>query len=146
MTPGNEMTGTSGRALLSLAIRPKTEVDRGRLARGVATLLADDPTLSATTHSTTGEFVIAGIGELQLEVTIDRLKREFNVEAAVGRLEVAYKERLTREADGEGRLARQSEGRGQYAHAKVHVYRRVRSRSSRVAPPTPRPTGCDRSM
>jgi len=116
------MNGTSGRALLSLAIRPKTEVDRERLARGVATLLADDPTLSATTDSTTGEVVIAGMGELHLEVTIDRLKREFNVEASVGRLEVAYKEKLTREADGEGRLARQSDGRGQYAHAKVHVY------------------------
>ncbi|MGH9374367.1 MAG: hypothetical protein ACRD15_22855 [Vicinamibacterales bacterium] len=65
---------------------------------------------------------MAGIGELHLEIMIDRLKREFNVEATVGRPQVAYKETLTRSADGEGRYVRQGGGRGQYAHAKVHLY------------------------
>jgi elongation factor G len=111
-----------GSALLSLAIRPKTEADREMLARGVGTLLAEDPTMSANTDPTTGEVVIAGMGEPHLEIIVDRLKREFNVEASVGRPQVAYKETLTRQADGEGRIARQSGGRGQYAHVKVHLY------------------------
>lgn len=112
----------TGKALLSLAIRPKTNADRERLATGVARLLAEDSTISANIDPTTGGVVIAGMGELHLEVIVDRLKREFKVEAAVGPPEVAYEERLTRQADGEGRLARQSGRRGQYAHAKVHVY------------------------
>ena len=112
----------TGNALLSLAIRPKSQADQERLARGVATLLAEDPTMSVNTDAATGEVVIAGMGELQLEIIVDRLKREFNVEAVVSRPQVAYKETLTRPADGEGRLARQSAGRGQYAHAKVHLY------------------------
>src|ERR1700687_3639901 len=117
----NERGGMTGSALLSLAIRPKTEADREKLARGVTTLMAEDPTMSVDTDSATGEVVIAGMGELHLEIIVDRLKREFNVEASVGRPQVAYKETLTRQADGEGRLARQSGGRGQYAHAKVHL-------------------------
>ena len=112
----------TGHALLSLAIRPKTEADQERLARGVRTLIAEDPTMSANTDPATGEVVIAGMGELHLEIIVDRLKREFNVEASVGRPLVAYKETLTRQADGEGRLARQAGGRGQYAHVKVHLY------------------------
>jgi elongation factor G len=112
----------TGSALLSLAIRPKTAADHERLARGVGTLLAEDPTMSASTDPTTGEVVIAGMGELHLEIIVDRLKREFKVEAGVGRPQVAYKETLTRQADGEGRLAQQSGGRGQYAQAKVHLY------------------------
>ena len=116
------MNGMTGKALLSIAITPNTEADRERLASGVAMLLAEDSTLSATIDPTTRDVVIAGMGELHLEVLVDRLKREFDVEAAVGRPEVAYQERLTREADGEGRLARQIGGRGQYAHAKVHLY------------------------
>ena len=116
------MGGMTGNALLSLAIRPKTEADRERLARGITTLMADDPTMSAKTDPATGEVVVAGIGELHLEIIVDRLKREFNVEATVGRPQVAYKETLTRTAEGEGRYVRRSVGRGQYAHAKVHLY------------------------
>jgi elongation factor G len=115
------MGGMTGSALLSLAIRPKTEADHEKLARGVGTLLVEDPTMSANTDTTTGEVVIGGMGELHLEIIVDRLKREFNVEASVGRPRVAYKETLTQQADGEGRLARQGGGRGQYAHAKVHL-------------------------
>ena len=118
----NEMSGMTGRALLSIAIRPKTEADRESLARGVTTLMAEDPTMSVDTNAATGEVVIAGMGELHLEIIIDRLKREFDVEAMVSRPQVAYKETLTCPADGEGRVVRQSGASGQYAHAKVHLY------------------------
>ncbi|MEO7189890.1 MAG: hypothetical protein ABI051_02420 [Vicinamibacterales bacterium] len=110
------------KALLSLTIQPKTKTDQERLARGLGALMAEDPTMSAKTDPATGEVVIAGMGELHLEIIVDRLKREFNVEASVNRPEVNYKETLTRQADGEGRYARQSGGQGQYGHAKVHLY------------------------
>jgi elongation factor G len=116
------MSGMTGNALLSLAIRPKSEADQERLARGVRRLMAEDPTMSVNTDPATGDLVVAGMSERHLEIIVDRLKREFNVEASVGRPLVAYKETLTRQADGEGRLARQSGGRGQYAHVKVHLY------------------------
>jgi elongation factor G len=104
--------------LLSIVLRPETETDREPLARGVAALLAEDPAMSAETDPATGEVVIAGMGELHLEIIIDRLKSEFQVSASVGRPQVAYKETVTRAADGEGRYARHS----LYAHAKVHLY------------------------
>lgn len=116
------MGGLTRNALLSIAIRPNTEADQEKLARGLRTLVAEDPTMSANTNPATGDVVVAGRDELHLEIIVDRLKREFNVEASVGRPMVAYKETLTRQADGEGRLARQTGGRGQYAHVKVHLY------------------------
>ena len=88
-------------ALLSLAIRPKTEADRERLASGVQTLMAEDPTMTVSADPATGEVVIAGMGELHLEIIVDRLRRDFKVEASVGRPRVAYRETLTRQADGE---------------------------------------------
>jgi elongation factor G len=112
------MGGMIGNALLSLVIKPKTKTDQERLARGVSTLLDEDPTMSVKADPATGEIVIGGMGELHLEIIIDRLRREFNIEAFVGRLQVAYKETLTRRADGEGRYVKY----GQYAHAKVHLY------------------------
>jgi elongation factor G len=112
----------TGNALLSLAIRPWTEADQERLASGVRTLMAEDPTIGVTPDPATGEVVVAGMSELHLEIIVDRLRREFEVEASVGRPQVAYKETLTRQADGEGRLARQSGGHGQYAHVKVHLF------------------------
>ncbi len=112
------MGGLTGNALLSLAIRPKAQADRERLARGVTTLMAEDPTMSVNADPATGEVVVAGMGELHLEIIVDRLRREFHVEASVSRPQVACKETLTRPADGEGRYAR----RGLYAHAKVHLY------------------------
>jgi elongation factor G len=114
----NAMGGMTGNALLSLAIRPKTEADRERLARGVTTLMGEDPTISVETDAATGEVVVAGMGELHLEIMVDRLKREFHVEASVSRPQVAYKETLRRPADGEGRYVRQN----RYAHAKVHLH------------------------
>ena len=98
--------------LLSLAIKPNTAADRERLARGVETLMAEDPTMSARTDATTGDVVVGAAGELQLEIIVDRLKREFNVEASLGRPQIGYKERLTRPAEGEGRYVKQAGGRG----------------------------------
>src|SRR4249919_75064 len=108
--------------VISLAIEPKTKADQEKLGQGLGKLMAEDPTFRVKTDQATGEVVIAGMGELHLEIIVDRLKREFNVEASVGRPQVAYKETLTRPADGEGRYVRQTGGRGQYGHAKIHLY------------------------
>ena len=88
---------------------------------GLGKLMAEDPTLRVKTDEQTGQVVIAGMGELHLEIIVDRLKREFNVEASVGRPQVAYKETLTRAAEGEGRYIKQTGGRGQYGHAKIRM-------------------------
>ena len=108
--------------VISLAIEPKTKADQEKLGQGLGKLMAEDPTFRVKTDQATGEVVIAGMGELHLEIIVDRLKREFNVEATVGRPQVAYKETLTRAADGEMKYAKQTGGRGQYGHAKIHLY------------------------
>jgi elongation factor G len=108
--------------VISLAIEPKTKADQEKLGVGLQKLMAEDPTFRVKTDQATGEVVISGMGELHLEIIVDRLKREFNVEASVGRPQVAYKETLTRAADGEMKYAKQTGGRGQYGHAKIHLY------------------------
>jgi len=108
--------------VISLAIEPKTKGDQEKLGVGLAKLMGEDPTFRVKTDEQTGQVVIAGMGELHLEIIVDRLKREFSVEASVGKPQVAYKETLTRPADGEGRYIRQTGGRGQYGHAKIHLY------------------------
>jgi elongation factor G len=107
--------------VISLAIEPKTKADQEKLGMGLGKLMAEDPTFRVKTDEQTGQVVIAGMGELHLEIIVDRLKREFNVEASVGRPQVAYKETLTRPAEGEGRYIRQTGGRGQYGHAKIRL-------------------------
>src|SRR5258708_1819359 len=108
--------------VISLAIEPKTKADQEKLGQGLGKLMNEDPTFRVKTDPATGEVVIAGMGELHLEIIVDRLKREFNVEASVGRPQVAYKETLTRPADGEMKYAKQTGGRGQYGHVKIHLY------------------------
>src|ERR687883_556935 len=108
--------------VISLAIEPKTKADQEKLGTGLQKLMAEDPTFRVNTDTQTGQTIIRGMGELHLEIIVDRLKREFNVEATVGKPQVAYKETLTRAADGEGRYVRQTGGRGQYGHAKIHLY------------------------
>ena len=108
--------------VISLSIEPKTKADQEKLGVGLSKLMAEDPTFRVKTDQATGEVVIEGMGELHLEIIVDRLKREFNVEASVGRPQVAYKETLTRPADGVMKYAKQSGGRGQYGHAKIHLY------------------------
>jgi len=108
--------------VISLSIEPKTKADQEKLGTGLGKLMAEDPTFRVKTDQQTGEVVISGMGELHLEIIVDRLKREFNVEASVGRPQVAYKETLTRAADGEMKYAKQTGGRGQYGHAKIHLF------------------------
>jgi elongation factor G len=108
--------------VISLAIEPKTKSDQEKLGVGLQKLRAEDPTFHVQTDVQTGQVIIAGMGELHLEIIVDRLKREFSVEATVGKPQVAYKETLTRPADGEMKYAKQTGGRGQYGHAKIHLY------------------------
>jgi elongation factor G len=107
--------------VISLAIEPKTKADQEKLGQGLAKLMAEDPTFRVKSDPETGQTVISGMGELHLEIIVDRLKREFNVEASVGKPQVAYKETLTRPAEGEGRYIKQTGGRGQYGHAKIKL-------------------------
>jgi len=108
--------------VISLAIEPKTKADQEKLGMGLQKLMAEDPTFRVNTDTQTGQVIIAGMGELHLEIIVDRLKREFSVEATVGKPQVAYKETLTRPADGDGRYVKQTGGRGQYGHAKIHLF------------------------
>jgi elongation factor G len=108
--------------VISLVIEPKTNADQQRLGQALRKLMAEDPTIRVKSDASTGEVVIAGMGERHLEILVDRLAREFNVEAIVGRPQVAYKEALTRPADGEMKYAMQTGGRGHYGHVKIHLY------------------------
>jgi elongation factor G len=108
--------------VISLAIEPKSKGDQEKLGVGLGKLMAEDPTFRVKTDEQTGQVVIAGMGELHLEIIVDRLKREFGVEASVGKPQVAYKETLTRPADGEMKYAKQTGGRGQYGHVKIHLF------------------------
>jgi elongation factor G len=107
--------------VISLAIEPKTKADQEKLGQGMAKLMAEDPTFRVRTDEQTGQVVIAGMGELHLEIIVDRLKREFSVEASVGKPQVAYKETLTAPAEGHGRFVRQTGGRGQFGEAKIRL-------------------------
>ena len=107
--------------VISLAIEPKTKADQEKLGLGLGKLMAEDPTFRVKTDPETGQVVIAGMGELHLEIIVDRLKREFNVEATVGKPQVAYKETITKAAEGEGKYIKQTGGRGQYGHAKIRL-------------------------
>src|SRR5499427_572494 len=108
--------------VISLAIEPKTKADQEKLGQGLGKLMAEDPTFRVKSDEETAQTVISGMGELHLEIIVDRLKREFNVEASVGKPQVAYKETLTRAADGEGRYIKQTGDRGQYGHAKIKLF------------------------
>jgi elongation factor G len=108
--------------VISLAIEPKTKADEERLSLGLQKLMAEDPTIHVQTDRQTSQVIIHGMGELHLEIIVDRLKREFHVEGTVGKPQVAYKEMLTRPADGDGRYVKQTGGRGQYGHAKIHLF------------------------
>jgi len=108
--------------VISLAIEPRTKSDQEKLGTGLQKLMAEDPTFRVKTDEQTGQVVIAGMGELHLEIIVDRLKREFGVEASVGKPQVAYKETLTRPAEGEMRYAKQTGGRGQFAEVKIRLF------------------------
>ena len=105
--------------VIELAIEPKTKVGQGKMAEALAKLAEEDPTFKQHTDKETGQTIIAGMGELHLEIIVDRLLREFKVEANVGAPQVAYKETFTKNVDQEYKYAKQSGGRGQYGHCKV---------------------------
>ena len=105
--------------VIELAIEPKTKAGQGKMGEALAKLAEEDPTFRAHTDQETGQTIIAGMGELHLEIIVDRLLREFKVEANVGAPQVAYKETFTKPVDVEYKYAKQSGGRGQYGHCKV---------------------------
>ncbi len=105
--------------VIELAIEPKTKAGQGKMGEALAKLAEEDPTFRAHTNQETGQTIIAGMGELHLEIIVDRLLREFKVEANVGAPQVAYKETITKPVDQEYKYAKQSGGRGQYGHCKV---------------------------
>ena len=106
--------------VIDIAIEPKTKAGQGKMGEALAKLAEEDPTFRAKTNQETGQTIISGMGELHLEIIVDRLLREFNVEANVGAPQVAYKETFTKAVDVDSKYAKQSGGRGQYGHCKVH--------------------------
>src|SRR5882672_3654909 len=107
--------------VISMAVEPKTKQDRDKMSEGLQRLAEEDPTFRCFTNEETGQLIIAGMGELHLEIIVDRLKREFKVEANVGAPQIAYRETITKPAEGEGKFIRQSGGRGQYGHACIKI-------------------------
>ncbi|HXT11381.1 MAG TPA: elongation factor G [Candidatus Angelobacter sp.] len=107
--------------VISMAVEPKTKQDRDKMSEGLQRLAEEDPTFRCFTNEETGQLIIAGMGELHLEIIRDRLMREFKVEANAGAPQIAYRETITKSADGEGKFIRQSGGRGQYGHAIIKV-------------------------
>ena len=106
--------------VIELAIEPKTKDAQGKMGEALAKLAEEDPTFRAHTDKETGQTIIAGMGELHLDIIVDRLLREFKVEANVGAPQVAYREAITQAVDVDSKYAKQSGGRGQYGHCKVH--------------------------
>lgn len=107
--------------VIQLAIEPKTKSDQEKMGMAIAKLVAEDPTLRVNTDAETNQTILAGMGELHLEIIVDRMKREFNVEANVGKPQVAYRESIRQTATGEEKYSKQTGGRGQYGHCKVRI-------------------------
>jgi elongation factor G len=107
--------------VISMAVEPKTKADREKMGEGLQRLAEEDPTFRCFTNEETGQLIIAGMGELHLDIIRDRLFREFKVSANAGAPQIAYRETITKPAEGEGKFIRQSGGRGQYGHAMVTI-------------------------
>ena len=107
--------------VISMAVEPKTRADRDKMGEGLQRLAEEDPTFRCFTNEETGQLIIAGMGELHLEIIRDRLFREFKVDASAGAPQIAYRETITKPAEGEGKFIRQSGGRGQYGHAVIEI-------------------------
>jgi elongation factor G len=107
--------------VISVAIEPKTKADQDKMGTALSKLAQEDPTFRVHTEPDTGQTLISGMGELHLEIIVDRMMREFGVQATVGRPQVAYRETIKREAGAEGKYIRQTGGRGQYGHCKIEV-------------------------
>jgi elongation factor G len=107
--------------VIQLAIEPKTKADQEKLGTAIQKLVQEDPTLRVSTDPDTGQTIIAGMGELHLEIIVDRMQREFNVGANVGKPQVAYRETIRAAAEADYRHIKQTGGRGQYGHVKLHI-------------------------
>ena len=107
--------------VIRVAIEPKTKAGNEKMGIALAKLAEEDPTFKTYTDEETGQTIIAGMGELHLEIIVDRLLREFKVEANVGAPQVAYRETIRKEANQETKYARQSGGKGQYGHVKIKI-------------------------
>jgi len=107
--------------VIAMSIEPNSKADQEKLGTALQRLVAEDPTLRVKTDQDTGQTILAGMGELHLEIIVDRMKREFKVEATSGKPQIAYRETITANADGEGKFIRQSGGKGQYGHVVVKI-------------------------
>ena len=118
--------------VISMAVEPKTKADREKMGEGLQRLAEEDPTFRCFTNEETGQLIIAGMGELHLEIIRDRLFREFKVGANAGAPQIAYRETVTKAADGEGKFIRQSGGRGQYGHACITLAPNARGKGVEI--------------
>jgi elongation factor G len=118
--------------VISMAIEPKTKLDQEKMATALQRLAEEDPTFRVYTNEDTGQTIIAGMGELHLEIIRDRMLREFKVDANAGKPQIAYRETITKRATGEGKLIKQSGGRGQYGHVIVNVEPRERGKGIEI--------------
>ena len=107
--------------VLSLAVEPKTKADQQKIGMALTKLSQEDPTFRVRSDAETGQTILSGMGELHLEILVDRLLREFRVAADIGRPQVAYRETIRKASQGEGRFVRQTGGRGQYGHCKIRI-------------------------
>ena len=107
--------------VIAMSIEPNSKADQEKMSTALQRLVAEDPTLKVKTDEETGQTILAGMGELHLDIIVDRMKREFKVEATVGKPQIAYRETITQSADGEGKFIRQTGGKGQYGHVVVKI-------------------------
>src|SRR4029078_5516315 len=115
-----------------MPVEPKTKADKEKMGSALQRLSEEDPTFFVRTDEETGQVIIAGMGELHLEIICDRLRREHKVETTTGKPQIAYRETLTQPADGEGKLIKQSGGRGQYGHVVIKVHPNERDKGITV--------------
>ena len=108
--------------MISVAIEPKTKADQDKLGVAMQRLAQEDPTFRVSTEPDTGQTLISGMGELHLEIIVDRMLREYNVQANVGRPQVAYRETIRKKAEAEGKYIKQTGGSGQYGHCKIELH------------------------
>ena len=118
--------------VIHVAIEPKTKADREKMGEGLQRLAEEDPTFRCFTNEDTGQLIIAGMGELHLEIIRDRLFREFKVSANAGAPQIAYRETVTKSAEGEGKFIRQSGGKGQYGHACITLAPNARGKGVEI--------------
>src|SRR6202012_4616632 len=114
--------------VLSMSVEPNTKADQEKMGTALQRLVAEDPTLRVSTDPDSGQTILSGMGELHLDIIRDRMKREFKVEATAGKPQIAYRETVTKKANGEGKFIRQSGGKGQYGHAVIKLEPNVKGK------------------